>query len=65
MSIRNLKDFLLKFDIKLYDEQYRILDALINNNQKGGGKRKNYSKLLGNTKYLIQFNINKILMQVT
>ena len=61
MSIRNLKDFLLKYDIKLYDEQYRILDALINNKQKGGGKGYNYDKLLGNNKCIIKYNIDNLL----
>lgn len=61
MSIRNLKDFLLKYDIKMYDEQYRILYALINNKQTGGGNKENYEKLLGNNKFVIEHKINLIL----
>ena len=61
MDIRDLKHFLDNKQIKLYDQQYRILTFLINkhniNNQYGGGK-KLLSHLLGNNKNEITKNIN-------
>lgn len=62
MKLRNLKEFLKRYDIILYDEQYRILNSLLikKKNQIGGGKNI-YKSELGTGKYIIEYNINKML----
>lgn len=59
--LKSLKDFLSKNGIILYDEQYRILDSLINNksSQTGGGNK--YKNILGRNKYEIEYRINSLL----
>lgn len=61
-SLIKLKDFLKGYDIILFDEQYRILNALISVNKSGGGVDKNnLSSILGTHTLEIRYNIKKIL----
>lgn len=68
-NLDNLISFLQVHDIKLYDEEYRILNALVNNkkkllhnntiNQYGGGN--SYQKFLGRNRIEILYNVKQIL----
>lgn len=60
--LKRLKDFLLKNEIILYDEQYRILNSIIelNKTQIGGGI-KSYKNILGRNKGEIEYKINCLL----
>lgn len=61
MKLRKLKDFLGKYNIKLYDSQYRILASLIDNKsiQLGGGNN-SLKQILGNNTFEIEYKINYI-----
>lgn len=63
MKLRKLKDFLNKYDIKLYDSQYRIITSIINNRniQQGGGQNCKLYNILGNNTIQIKNKISKIL----
>lgn len=60
MELRNLKEFLKKHDIYLYDEQYRILNAILKRKPQRGGGKCIYKEVLGNSKCLIEYNIKNI-----
>lgn len=62
MHLRKLKDFLDKYNIKLYDCQYRILASLVENKsiQLGGGDN-NLKIILGNNTFEIKHKISQLL----
>ena len=68
MALSELKYFLENHNIKLYDEQYRILDALLkkykNTDYMIGGGSSYYENILGSNKNEINFKIKYILKKI-
>ena len=53
-----LKEYLDNFEIKLYDQQYRIVNYIIKNNYQSGGGIK---ETIGKNKTEILYKLGKIL----
>ena len=68
MALSGLKYFLKNHNIELYDEQYRILDALLkkykNIDYMIGGGDSYYKDILGSSRNEINFKIKNILKKI-